>query len=336
MKLSVDRKELADATKAAAKFLPRMSHLAALEHLHIEAHSNQLMVSATNLDAGRTVEVEADISEEGRILVPATFAQIAAKAQGKSISIEVTDKVSVSDGASHWKLDLGQIEDYPEFSRDTDGEAEIESWARIQAVATHASRSDRPALEGVRFGDGFAAATDNYRLAWTACDAPEALIPAYAIQNVDAVRTLRVGQKHAAAVLSDGLWWSRLIDAKFPDWQRLKSGLTPEVSAVVVSEVLTEALQRASIVAPEAGKKLKGRLITLEVGDGITVKAGDSYSETIEADTDGEIEASFNISYLVDALAPVEKATLRFTDAFKPLLVESGWWNALIMPVRSP
>lgn len=335
MKVSVEKKALADAAKAAAKFLPRVSHMAVLEHLELEAHSNQLMISATNLDAGRTVEVEADIEIDGRVLVPESFAKIVSAA-GERLSLSVGDsKLTVTDGASTWRLPLGEIEDYPN-PPSTDGDSyEIASWRHIQAVATAARKNDRPALQAVHFGDGFAAATDSYRLAWTECDAPEALVPAYAIRNLDAeVGSLKIGDRHASATLENGLWWTRLIDGSFPKWQTLIPP-DPQIQATFSTEALSDALRRASFVAPEAGKQLKGKLVTLEFGDGITVRSGDDFTETVEADTEGTLEITFNISYLLDALDPVDKATFKLTDQFKPGLIESDWWNALIMPVRT-
>jgi DNA polymerase III sliding clamp (beta) subunit (PCNA family) len=337
VKLSIDRKALSDAARAASKFLPTIHHITALQHLEIEAHSNQLMVSATNLDSGRTVEVEADIELDGRVLVPQNFAQIAAKAQGDTLTLEASDSLEVSDGVSRWKLALGNIEDYPQ-PPDVSGDAvDIVSWSHIQAVATAAgTKNDRPILTGVHFGDGYAAATDSYRLAWTPIEAPEALIPAYAIRSLETeVSKLRISERHAAATIGDGLWWSRLIDGSFVDWQRLWKKLNPTVEATVSTEALTDAVRRAGIVAPVLTKGSdRWHTVTLEVGDGITVKSGDDFTELVEADVSGEITANFNVGYLVDALAPVDKATLRFTDEYKPLLIESDWWNALIMPIR--
>lgn len=335
MKLSADRKALSDAAKDAAKFLPRMSHLAVLEHLHLEAHSNQLMVSATNLSAGRTVEVEADIETDGRILVPANFAQIAAKAQGPTLTLEATiGDVSISDGVSKWKLQLGQIEDYPNIDPAHKTEAEVDSWQHIRAVAS-AAGGTKPELQGVHFGDGFACATDSYRMAWTEMEAPEALVPAYAIRSLDTnVSALRIGERHVSAVLEDGIWWSRRIDGKFPNWQRLIP-TDPPVAATVSTEALTDALARAAIISPIISKgSNRWQVVALEVGDGITVRSGDDFSEIVEADTDGEMTAYFNVGYLTDAFTPVDKATLRLTDEYKPLLIESGWLNALIMPIR--
>lgn len=336
MKLSVDRKALADAARAASKFLPTIHHIAALQHLEIEAHSNQLMVSATNLEAGRTVEVEADIETDGRILAPVNFAQIAAGAQGSTLELSATESnLSISDGASKWRLQLGNVDDYPETSPDVDEETDVESWQRIRAVATAAGKkSDRPILQGVHFGDGYAVATDSYRIAWTEFDAPEALVPSAAIRSLDVpVETLGFGTRHVTAKVEDGFWWSRVIDGSFPNWQDLVKRHDVNTTVVVSAEALDDAVKRSLFVAESHIP------VILTVGDGIEVSRkvqGDvAYTEIVEADVDGEdMRIAFNPSYLRDMIEPVEKVTITLDDPAKFARIDGGWWKAGLMPVR--
>lgn len=339
MKLSVDRKALSDATKAAARFLPSMAHIEVLRHLELEAHSNQLMVSATNLDSGRTVEVEADIETDGRILVPATFAQIAAKARGK-VTLEATiGDVSISDGKSKWKLQLGKIEDYPEVSTGDSEPVEIESWSHIQHIAGFAGLKDnREHLQGVFFGDGMAVATDSYSIAWCdTSDTPEALVPAYAIKSLTGnVGSIGFTDRHATAVLEDGVWWSRLGPVeKFPKWRKLVDGFKPITEIQVATEVLDAALARALLVGE------RDHVVWLEIGDGITVfrtHSGETtFEEHVPADIDGvPVKMAFNPPRLRGIIAPVEKATLTIETPTRMLRVSGdGWFEAGLMPVRT-
>ncbi|MFP3915904.1 MAG: hypothetical protein ACLFWM_13580, partial [Actinomycetota bacterium] len=92
MKATIPRKELAEATKAAGKFLPRLHHIASLAHYLVEAHSGIVAVTATDLEAGRRVEVEADVETEGDVLVPGALSQIVASGLGDEVSLSATDE----------------------------------------------------------------------------------------------------------------------------------------------------------------------------------------------------------------------------------------------------
>lgn len=74
VKVVVDRKALADATRAVGKFLPRLSSIPVLNHFLVEAHSGIIAITAHDHESGRRVELEAEVEGAGDILVPAAFA----------------------------------------------------------------------------------------------------------------------------------------------------------------------------------------------------------------------------------------------------------------------
>jgi DNA polymerase-3 subunit beta len=343
VKLTVDRKELADAAKAVAKFLPRTTHLQSVSHIHIEAHSGIIALTATDLESGRRIEVEASVKEEGAALVPASLASVAGGASDDEVTLSTTKTHLKVDGSSSWKLALGRVEDYPVLPDESGGDkVPVDNWGHIRSVATAANPSHpKPYLQGVRLEDGVAAATDSYRLAYadftSETDHPPTLIPARAINSLpDEVTALHIGDRAVRATLDDGAWWTRVIDAPFPNWRKLIEG-EPTSTVKLDSEALSEALRRASLVF--LGNEIPVLFTVTDYGLQLTRKHNGEtvFSEDLVCSVEGDQELSiaFNIPYLRSMIDPAEHLVLGFDGPQRPVAIDGdGWWNAVLMPVR--
>lgn len=351
MKVTVERKALADAAKAVGKFLPKTGSLPAINHYLVEAHSGILALTATDMEAGRRIEVEADVKTEGDILVPPILSPILASGAADEVELSATDQhVTVKIGKASHRIRLGKREDYPtaEPSIEDGVDLPVDSWHKIQAVARIASTdTSRPVLQAVCFEGSEAIATDSYRLAHVTVteklpegDQPNHLVPARAILGLDAAVTkLTLGERQVKAQVEDGAWWARLIEAKFPNWRNLEAGTEPTVRVRFLADRLAGVLSRA--------RHVTGDYIPLR----LTVTAGEvvaranrpdigEFEESFSADTEWsgkvkEVTVGFNDSYLASLIDPVDEVTMTLSDGFKASLVSGdGWWSGLIMPVR--
>jgi DNA polymerase III subunit beta len=209
---------------------------------------------------------------------------------------------------------------------------EIES-KRITAVATdgHRLAMSQIALEEELAND------DNTR---------QAIIPRKGIMELlklvrdeETAVTVSLGTNHLKAKVGDLEFITKLIDGKFPDYNRVIPHNNDKFLKANRLE-FKEALSRASILCNE---KFKGVRLLVN-GESAHIQANNPEQE--EADIEltidyqgPEMEVGFNVSYLVDVLNSVDDAevALRFADANSSLLVEETNLTHsvfVIMPMR--
>lgn len=197
-----------------------------------------------------------------------------------------------------------------------------------------------------------AVATDGHRLALAEIPLGEqkagphqVIIPRKGVQELqrllgtDGDLVLAIGSNHVRATIGDIRFTSKLIDGRFPDYERVIP--KPQGNVLRASrELLRSALQRAAILSNE-----KYRGVRLELADGVLhMQANNPDQEEardeLEVEYGGEaMEIGFNVNYLLDALAAVETddVELGFVDPNSSCLIsgvggEGGRY--VVMPMR--
>ncbi len=132
---------------------------------------------------------------------------------------------------------------------------------------------------------------------------------------------------------------SKLIDARYPDYERVLPGHLDK-TLLVDRKALLEALQRVSILANE---RLRGVRMTLS-GTELVLQSQnvehEQAQEALDVDYDGaDMAIGFNVGYLVDALQALrsEVARIRLSDPGGSTLIEApDDPNAryVVMPMR--
>ena len=150
---------------------------------------------------------------------------------------------------------------------------------------------------------------------------------------------LEIGSNHVRIVFAGLRFTSKLIDGRFPDYERVipKAG---DKEIVADRQSLREALGRTAILSNE---KYRGIRLTLSPGV-LALQAHnpeqEEAEEELELDYDGgELEIGFNVTYLLDALAAIhgETVKLALSDSNASCLVEEpGNADAryVVMPMR--
>jgi len=133
------------------------------------------------------------------------------------------------------------------------------------------------------------------------------------LENKEDEVKVKISNNHIRVMFADLVYTSKLIDGKFPDYDRV----VPEIGkAVVVAdrELLRQSLTRASILSNE---KYRGVRILLEKGRLRALAHNpeqEEAEEEVEVEYDGaEMEIGFNVSYLLDALAIIKTKKVRIT-----------------------
>jgi DNA polymerase-3 subunit beta len=132
---------------------------------------------------------------------------------------------------------------------------------------------------------------------------------------------------------------SKLVEGKFPDYQRVVPAANTKVFAIG-REDLMHALQRAAILTTD---KFKGVRLVLAPG-GLKINSTNAdqeeAQEELEIDYSGEgLDIGFNVNYLLDVLLNIKGEQLRFAlgDALGSALLtlpDSDKFKYVVMPMR--
>jgi DNA polymerase-3 subunit beta len=344
-----------------------------LSGILIKGEAGVLTLSSFDYETSARLEIEADILEEGTILVPGKLLSEVVRSfpAGATITAETEgSKVQLTCRSSRFALATMPSAEYPnlpvlpEISGTVDG-AQFSTAVSQMTVA--ASKDDTlPILTAVRveFEEDKITflATDRYRLAmrelpWrpaTPGVSTSALVKA---RTLDAVaKSLSQSGDLSIALKDDGdmigfesssrRTTSLLIDGDYPKIRSLFPESTP-IHAVVNTAALVGAVNRVKVVA-ERNTPIRLAFtdgsVTLDAGTGEDAQA----SESIDAKLEGEdITVAFNPVYLSEGLSAFTSEFVRFsfTSAPKPAMLtaqdeldgeDHDEYRYLVMPVRLP
>jgi DNA polymerase-3 subunit beta len=153
--------------------------------------------------------------------------------------------------------------------------------------------------------------------------------------------TLVFGNSHIRARMLDYTFTSKLVDGKFPDYNRVlpKGG---NKNVIGERQELRQAFYRVSILSNE---KYRGVRLLLSSGE-LKILANnpeqEEAEEIVNVDYEGdELEIGFNVSYLIDVLTALDTNSVRLTlsDPNSSALIEaegvdSGEALDVVMPMR--
>ena len=373
MKIRVERDVLAEAVAWAARSLPQRPPVPVLAGLLMETEGEQLRLSSFDYEASARVELPADVSEPGRVLVSGRLlADITRALPNRPVEL-VTEgsRVVVTCGSSRFTLLTLPVEDYPALPQmpSASGTVAGDAFASaVQQVSIAAGRDDTlPVLTGVRVeleGETVTlAATDRYRLAvrelvWSpeqASLSAIALVPAHTL--ADTAKSLAGDSKVTLALATGGTGegligfegggrrtTTRLLDGEFPKYRSLLPASSAAVATVETS-AFVESVKRVALVAERntpVRLLFSDGAVTLEAGSGEDAQASESLDATLEGD---DIAIAFNPTYLLDGLGAIAApyAQLSFTTPTKPAVIgrrsvkdepASEAYRYLLMPVR--
>ena len=351
MKIRVERDVLAEAVAWAARSLPARPPAPVLAGLLLKAEEGQLSLSSFDYEVSARVSVEAEVEEEGTVLVSGRLlADISRALPNRPVEIS-TDGVraTVVCGSSRFTLHTLPVEEYPALPQmpNATGTVPGEVFASaVQQVAIAAGRDDTlPVLTGVRIeieGDTVTlASTDRYRFAvreflWKP-ENPEvsavALVPAKTLQ--DTAKALTSGDQVILALSGSGAGegligfegagrrtTTRLLEGDLPKYRTL---FPTEFNSVAVIETapFVEAVKRVALVAERntpVRLSFEQGVLILEAGSSDDAQAVERVDAQLEGD---DISIAFNPTFLLDGLSAIDSpvAQLSFTTSTTPALL---------------
>ncbi|GGU27748.1 DNA polymerase III subunit beta [Streptomyces lavendofoliae] len=373
MKIRVERDVLAEAVAWVARSLPARPPAPVLAGLLLKAEDGALSFSSFDYEVSARVSVEAEVEEDGTVLVSGRLlADICRALPNRPVEIS-TDGVraTVVCGSSRFTLHTMPVEEYPALPEmpTATGTVPGEVFASAAAqVAIAAGRDDTlPVLTGVRIeieGDTVTlASTDRYRFAvreflWKP-ESPDAsavaLVPAKTL--LDTAKALTSGDTVTLALSGSGKGegligfegagrrtTTRLLEGDLPKYRTL---FPTEFNSIAVIETapFVEAVKRVALVAERntpVRLSFEQGVLILEAGSSDDAQAVERVDAQLEGD---DISIAFNPTFLLDGLSAIDSpvAQLSFTTSTKPALLSGRpavdaeadeAYKYLIMPVR--
>jgi DNA polymerase-3 subunit beta len=365
MRVTCAREELAAKLGIAGRGVSTRTSVQILAGVLLQAEEGRLSLAATDMEISLRVSLEAEVSEEGAVVVPGRLlVDIVRLLPPGEVTIEHRAEEGIAHlrcGSAAYQLHTYNAEDFPrlpEVDRDTlfsvDREAFLDTVAKVGRAASR--DESRPVLTGVlvRFeGDSLVmAATDSYRLSVKETSLEhgpgrdvEAIVPARALQELARVGqgadsdTIEIGvQENQIVFVVDGVvLTARRIDGQFPNYRQLVPE-NYEAEVRLPREELLDVVRRTSLMAQ---RKSPLRL-RFEEGQ-LTVSAqtqdvGEA-RESLPIQYGGEpLEIGFNAEFLRDGLESVadEQVRIKLISPLRPGLLhgEADDFLYLVMPIR--
>jgi DNA polymerase-3 subunit beta len=364
MKFSAPREAILKPLQAVIGVVERRQTMAILSHVLLRVADGKLSITATDLEVELIADTEVDSTAAGEVTVPGRKLHDICKAlpDGSKIDVDVSgDRLTLKAGRSRFTLATLQASDFPTVE-EIAGEHSIEvaqadlRWLIDKTQFSMAQQDVRYYLNGLLLeteGKHLrAVATDGHRLALAEVELArkaqkdeQVIVPRKGVLELNRLLegegqlTVVLGSNHVRVDLEGVRLTSKLIDGRFPDYERV----IPSKATNVVKadrELLRHALQRTGILSNE-----KYRGIRLELTPGtVTISANnpeqEEATETVELDYAGEeMEIGFNVNYLLDALGAVgsESVELHITDSNSSCLIvspETDHVRYVVMPMR--
>lgn len=351
MKLSVDRKALAAALRTVTKAVPRVTGLAAITGVHLDAAPQGLRLTCTDLDLTITTRIDAVAEEPGVVLVPATsLAKIVAKLDADTVTIVGVEDLGVTVAGDRTVADLPtlHVKEWPKLPEVEGTAVQLgpEHVADLRRIQPFSSLDyTRAGLTGIVFDDGEIRATNSYNgavIAWPTLTVEHAAnVPASGVAAVladadpEAYLELTLTENHAAFEAGDTRWIIRQLAEPGPQMKHLFRDSSNHHLAVDVAAWSTAIDTVATLDRNEP--------VSIHVVDGVatfTSSVIDVGAITTTAPVEDDLDLPFgfavNSKWFLEVITVpgVETVTLEIVDHLKPIQVDAGGARALVMPVR--
>ena len=366
MRFTVSRDSLLKPLQLVAGVVERRQTLPVLSNVLIVLDGENLSLTGTDLEVEIVGRIQLEqAGEAGEITVPARKLVDICRSLPDTANIEFIEdsgKLIVKSGRSRFTLstlpadDFPNVEDAPSDLQFTCPQKDIKRLIDRTAFAM-AQQDVRYYLNGMLWevtqGQLRVVSTDGHRLAM--CTRPldiqtsekiQAILPRKGVIELsrllvdgDSAAEIKLGANHIRAVTADFTFTSKLVDGKFPDYERV----LPKGGSRVVIGVRDELKQAFGRTAILSNEKYRGVRLQIDAGQ-MTIVANnpeqEEAEETVTVDYAGEsMEIGFNVSYLLDVTNVLNTDNVKITlaDSNSSALLEepeNGDSAYVVMPMR--
>jgi len=369
MKFTVQREDLLKSLTLVSNVVERRQTLAVVSNILFNVSGQSLSLTATDTEIEITshLQLTAPASEDGAITVPAKklFDICKSLADNTEINFTVTDqqKVLITCLRSRFTLATLPPDDFPNVDESAIKASVTVSQTQLKRLIENTDFA--MAQQDVRFYlNGMllelsnrqlrCVATDGHRLAlsdlhddaFQVDEKVQLIVPRKGIHELsrslgalDEAVELIFGENHLTAKTANFTFITKLIDGKFPDYQRVLP-LAGDNIVLGQRHELKEAFNRAAILSND---KYRGVRIELSPAT-LTIRANNPEQEEAEdivaVEYQGQpLQIGFNVSYVIDVLNAIHGDTVKISlsDGNSSALIEDAADDKaayVIMPMR--
>lgn len=370
MKLSISRETLYRALRHMSSVVEKRSSIAILGNVRLKAENNRLETTATDNDLCVQGSAEAFVDTPGITTVQALklFEIVSKIPEGVMVGMELESsgsRLAIQAGKAKFSLATLGAEAFPDMSK-VDGGLSFTISApllkKLLEKTSFAASTDetRAYLTGVYLHSILVndqqtlrcVATDGHRLAQadTPCpagaeDIPGVILPRKCVTELRrlcdeaAEIKLTVGEKKVQAEAAELTLTSKVIDATYPDYDRVIPKNNPS-HLTVARKSLLQAVERVSILSHEKTRSVRFNAIENALALSANNPDQENASEEVKADYAGEsLEVGFNAKYLADIGGQIagDDVQFSFKDSTAPVLVKDPTdpsTTFVVMPMR--
>ena len=365
MKTVIKREDLLAPLQHVIGAVERRQTLPILGNVLLKSTAGDITLTATDLEIEMVARLSAEVTDDFQTTIPARKLLDICKAlpDASTINFSIDEgRVSLNSARSRFTLASLPAKDFPglddiEVQQSfTIPQSQLKSLFDKTAFAM-AQQDVRYYLNGILMeitaGKVKLVATDGHRLALSEIDMEtgveadkQIIIPRKAVLELS--RLLESGDNPASCELSQNhlrvetgslVFTTKLIDGKFPDYQRVipvDGNKTMEVNR----EVLKDAMSRIAILSNE---KYRGIRLILSSGN-LSIQANNPDQEEAEEElqinyTESDMEIGFNVTYLIDVLNVLnsEKVQIKLKDSNSSAIISDSQDDTslyVVMPMR--
>lgn len=364
MKIKCRQELLMSSLQTAIKAISGKVTQPILEGALLEAYDGVLRITCTDLNMGIVTQLEADVIEEGRVVLPGKLlGEIVRRLPMGEVSLEVlpTNAAKIRCMGSRFNIAGFAAEEYPPLP-DPESANGITLPQKVlgemisNTTFSVATEESRPIFTGCLMEvDGQSVnlvALDGFRLALRHADLDNpagvvnALIPGKSLDEVARILgdegdvVLKLDRTHISFEIGATRVVTRLLEGEFIKYRSIIPDKWTSKLRVNRKE-LAACIDRASLMARDS----KNNLMKFTMGDGHLVitsnsEIGDAHEE-LECEHSGDaLQISFNIRYMSDVMKHVddEEVIMRFTSAVSPCVIcptDGSAFTYLVLPVRN-
>lgn len=351
MHFTIQREALLKPLQLVAGVVERRQTLPVLSNVLLVVQGQQLSLTGTDLEVELVGRVTLDdAAVPGEITVPARKLMDICKSLPSDALIDIRldeHKVLIKSGRSRFTLSTLPANDFPTVEEGPGSLGFSVEQGKLRRLIERSSfamaqQDVRYYLNGMllEVSNGMlrTVATDGHRLAMCSmqagieqADRHQVIVPRKGILELarllteqDAEVNIMLGQHHVRATTGEFTFTSKLVDGKFPDYERV---LPRGGDKLVIGDrqQLREAFSRTAILSNE---KYRGIRLQLESGL-LKIQANNPEQEEAEEEvavdySGGSLEIGFNVSYLLDVLGVMttERIRLILSDANSSALLQ--------------
>ena len=370
MKFNISKIELFKSLSHLIGIVDKKNSLPILSNILIEAQSNNLLLSATDMDISIIEKLSCDVSEEGSTTVNAQILYDIIRKLEDNADVQIISNngklLTLRAGGSRFSLSCLDKEDFPIIDKNNDGiNIKIESKILFKLIDKTkfaiSNEETRYFLNGLYFNVSneddkntvTLVGTDGHRLAKFSHDidghidqVSGVIIPKKTIYELSKLLSeveididISISSNKIIFTIGDIVFISKLIDGSFPDYKRVIPNDNNNILKIDRDKLLS-AVDRVSTIANEKSPVIKFKLLQNILNLNTVNNESSTATEDLKISYDGdEIEIGFNSKYIMDIVNNLEdnEISIILKDNTSPVIAKENSNTNLVyvlMPMR--